>query len=93
MPENRDTEKLPLGKREERRKSSSFQSKVKSPFQSANWFSQQDANWMQDPRGESPFQKKNKENPPLRRDTEGRQGSGSRGKENTPLHTANCESS
>ena len=53
---------------------------------------------MQDPRsehrkGESPFQKANKENPPLRRDTEGRRGSGSCGKENSPLHTANWQSS
>ena len=76
-PENRNTGKLPVGKREERRKNSSFQSKVKSPIHSANWFSQQDANWMQDPRsthckGELPFQKVNKENPLLRRDTEGR---------------------
>ena len=52
---------------------------------------------MQDPRsahrkGESPFQKANKENPPLRRDTEVR-GPGSRGKENSPLHTANWQSS
>ena len=35
-PKNRDREKLPLGKREERRKGSSFQSKVKSPFQFTN---------------------------------------------------------
>ena len=53
---------------------------------------------MQDPRsehrkGESPFQKANKENPPLRCDTEGRRGSGSRRKENSPLHTANWQSS
>ena len=98
MPGNRDTEKLPLGKREERRKSSSFQSKVKLPFQSVNWFSQQDANWMQDPssahrKGESPFKKANKGNPPKRRDTDRRRGSSSRGKEISPLHTANWQSS
>ena len=53
---------------------------------------------MQDPhsahrKGESPFQKANKENRPLCCDTEGQRGSGSHGKENSPLHTANWQSS
>ena len=97
-PENRNKEKLPLGKREERRKSSSLQNKVKLPIQSANQFFQSNGKWMQDPRsvhskGKSPFWETRKGNPPLRHDTEGRRESGAHKKENSPLPTANWESS